>query len=194
MMEDTPGDIDARLGLRVRGLRTAGGFSLDDVARLSGVSRSMISLIERGESSPTARVLDRLASALGVSLAALFDGCASSLDEPVARRGNQVTWRDPETGYLRRNLSPAGHSSAVERVEVVIPPGARVAYDGRPEASALDQQVWVLSGEVEIEIAGETYRLSAGDCLTMRPRRPTAFRNPGAGEASYLVAVVSPKQ
>ena len=194
ILEHPASDIDLRLGSRIRSLRAASGLSLDEAARLSGVSRSMISLIERGESSPTARVLDRLASALGTSLATLFQASAPPSGEPVARRGDQVTWRDPETGYLRRNLSPAGHPSAVELVEIVLPAGARVAYDGRPGPSALDQQVWVLNGEVEITVGDDACRLSAGDCLAMRPDRPTTFRNSGAGEAAYLVAIAALKR
>ena len=75
-----PSALHERLAARVRELRAARGFSLDELATRSGVSRSMISLIERGESSPTAVVLDRLASGLGVMLLSLFD--ASTAVQP----------------------------------------------------------------------------------------------------------------
>lgn len=193
-MEYLSEDIDIRLGLRVRGLRTAKGLSLDECAGASGVSRAMISLVERGKSSPTARVLDRLASALGVSLSALFDTVQAPGREPVARRDNQKIWRDPETGYLRRNLSPAGTITTVEMVEVILPANANVAYDERPEISTLDQQVWVLSGEVEVTVGREVYRLLLGDCLAMRLDQPTAFRNHGADAARYVVATAPSKR
>ena len=67
MMEDAT--VEARLAIRLRALRAERGLSLDALAEQSGVSRSMISLIERAESSPTASVLDRLAASLGVTLA-----------------------------------------------------------------------------------------------------------------------------
>jgi len=92
MTEPVP--IHDRLARRVQGLRAALGLSLDELAARSGVSRSMISLIERSQSSPTAVVLERLAVGLNVSLASLFEP-----DEPragpVSRRAEQLEWRDP---------------------------------------------------------------------------------------------------
>src|SRR4029077_11853422 len=85
IMVETGSNLNQRIAERVRELRAAHGLSLDTLATRSGVSRSMISLIERGESSPTAVVLEKLAAALGVMLASLFDAPASA---PAAlRRG-----------------------------------------------------------------------------------------------------------
>ena len=89
----------------------------------------MISLIERGESSPTAVVLEKLAAGLGVSLASLFEARCSRGPDPVSRRADQPQWRDPASGYLRRNVSPSGYASPIQIVEVSFPPGARVAYE-----------------------------------------------------------------
>src|SRR5690242_11774584 len=90
--------LNSRIADRVRELRAARGLSLDALATRTGVSRSMISLIERGESSPTAVVLEKLSVGLGVPLASLFDAPAGD-DEfpagPVARRADQPEWRDP---------------------------------------------------------------------------------------------------
>src|SRR5207248_7145413 len=93
-------DLNQRIAERVRGLRAAQGLSLDALAGKSGVSRSMISLIERGESSPTAVVLEKLAAGLGVALASLFDAPADARAPhgPVARRDDQPQWRDPASG------------------------------------------------------------------------------------------------
>jgi transcriptional regulator with XRE-family HTH domain len=76
-MNDGESDVSQRIAERVRELRVAHGFSLDTLASKSGVSRSMISLIERGESSPTAVVLEKLAASLGVTLVSLFDAPAA---------------------------------------------------------------------------------------------------------------------
>src|SRR4051795_6493564 len=103
-MKDAP-DLDQRIAARVRELRAARRLSLDALAAKSGVSRSMISLIERGESSPTAVVLERLATGLGVMLASLFDAPATQVPasppSPVARHADQLQWQDPASGYLR---------------------------------------------------------------------------------------------
>jgi transcriptional regulator with XRE-family HTH domain len=128
MKETAPADLNQRIAQRVRDLRAARGLSLEAVATQSGVSRSMISLIERGESSPTAVVLERLATGLGVALASLFDAPEPHAS-PLARAREQPPWRDPQSGYVRRNVSPAGAGSPIQIVEVTFPPGARVAYE-----------------------------------------------------------------
>ena len=81
-------DLNQRIAAHVREFRAARGISLDGLAGRSGVSRSMISLVERGESSPTAVVLEKLAAGLGVPLASLFDESATDKPRksPVARR------------------------------------------------------------------------------------------------------------
>ena len=183
----------SKLAARLRQLRTARGLTLDGLADRAGVSRSMISLIEREESSPTAAVLDRLAAGLGVTLASLFADEQRPDASPVARRADQTTWRDPETGYVRRNLSPASFPSPIELVEVVLPAGARVSYDSvRPSRVApISQQIYLLEGAVELTIADVTHQLDAGDCLAMRLDAPISFRNPAATDARYLVALTA---
>ena len=181
-------DINARIASRVRQLRADRGLALDALAESSGVSRSMISLIERGESSPTAVVLEKLATGLGVPLAALFDAPAAAAD-PVSRRKDQVEWRDPASGYLRRNVSPAGFPSPLHVVEVLFPAGARVAYETGARPGVTHQQIWVLQGEIEITLDGTRHRLGAGDCLAMVLDRPITYRNRTSKPARYAVVL-----
>jgi transcriptional regulator with XRE-family HTH domain len=187
-------DINGRIARRVRELRAARQLSLEVLAGACGVSRSMISLIERGESSPTAAVLDKLASGLGVPLASLFDDPAprTAAPQPLARRDAQPEWRDPQSGYVRRNLSPPSFPSPIHLVEVRFPPRARVAFDSGPRDAEMHQQIWMLDGALELSIGDDApVRLQSGDCLAMRLDRPTVFRNPGRVPAHYLVAIVS---
>lgn len=183
--------LEARLAARLRSLRAARGLTLDELAQRSGVSRSAISLIERAESSPTASVLDKLAASLGVSIGSFFAEADRADAEPVARRADQVTWRDPATGYLRRTLSPPAYPSPLELVEVVLPPGAHVAYDTGPRLIALQQQIWVLDGRLEMTVGEATHRLHTGDCLAMRVDRPITFHNPARKPVRYLVALTT---
>src|SRR2546423_11437398 len=95
IMKDTAAELNGRIAERVRELRAAHGLSLDALASKSGVSRSMISLIERGESSPTAVVLEKLAAGLAVTLASLVDAPppgAHAPSGPGARRDDQPPW------------------------------------------------------------------------------------------------------
>ena len=190
MKDVTALDINSRIAARVRGLRTDLGLSLDALAAKSSVSRSMISLVERGESSPTAVVLEKIAAGLGVPLAALFDD-ASAGTNPVARRADRVAWRDPQSGYLRRNISPANFPSPIQIVEVVLPAGASVAYETGARDVNIHQQIWVQSGIVEVTLGKTTYRLGEDDCLAMQLNEPTAFRNRTRKPARYAVIIAS---
>jgi transcriptional regulator with XRE-family HTH domain len=190
-MESIQADPHARLATRLRQLRADRGLTLDALARRAGVSRSMISLVERGASSPTAAVLDRLAAGLGVTLASLFADEPRTDASPLARRADQATWRDPATGYLRRNLSPPSFPSPIELVEVRLPPGARVAYDAVSRAVGISQQIWLLNGRLDLTVGSASYALEAGDCLALRLDRPIVFDNPADGEARYLVALAA---
>jgi len=182
--------INERIARRVRDLRTVRGYTLDALAARSGVSRSMISLIERASASPTAVVLDKLAAGLGVSLAGLFGGDRDNAPaQPLARRAQQAEWRDPASGYVRRNLSPAGWPSPIQLVEVDFPPGARVAYDSGGRESAPHQQVWIISGRVDVTLGDTLHELREGDCLAMRLDQPLIFSNPSSHAARYVVAI-----
>ncbi len=184
--------INDRIAARVRELRNRQGLSLEALADASGVSRSMISLVERGESSPTAVVLEKLATGLGVSLATLFETPAAP-PHPVSRRADQVEWRDPASGYRRRNVSPDGFPSPIQIVEVNFPAGARVAYETAARSGVTHQQVWVLQGMIEVVLGEERFELGAGDCLAMVLDRPITYHNPTSKPARYCVVIVAPR-
>ncbi|MGH8199588.1 MAG: helix-turn-helix domain-containing protein [Steroidobacteraceae bacterium] len=186
----TSPDINARIAARVRGLRGSLEVSLEDLSGRCGVSRSMISLIERGETSPTAVVLEKLASGLGVPLAALFDDPALPAS-PISRREDRVVWRDPESAYLRRNISPSSFSTSMHLVEVVLPPGARVAYESA-SLQDVDQQVWVQEGRIDVTVGETTHHLAEDDCLAMTLAEPIGYANRTRKPARYIVAIARP--
>jgi len=184
-------DINARIARNLRELRDQRGHTLDALAERSGVSRSMISLIERGQSSPTAAVLDKLAAGLAVTLATLFEGePREAAPSPLARTSEQPVWTDPASGYVRRNVSPPARSP-IQLVDVVFPAGKRVAYDSMPREAEIHQQVWMIDGVMEIGVGDTLWRLDAGDCLAMQLDQPIVYRNPGRQPARYLVALAT---
>jgi transcriptional regulator with XRE-family HTH domain len=186
-------NLNQRIAQRVRELRAAQGLSLDALAGKSGVSRSMISLIERGESSPTAAVLEKLAVGLNVALASLFDAptAAQGPSRPLVRREEQPQWKDPASGYVRRIISPPGVPHPMQIVEVHFPPGERVAFESSGRDVRVHQQVWVLEGAMEITWGEECYRLREGDCLAMQVDRPIMFHNRTRKPARYAVVIAS---
>jgi transcriptional regulator with XRE-family HTH domain len=193
IMDGPAADLNERIAGRARELRTARRLSLEALATKSGVSRSMISLIERGESSPTAVVLEKLATGLGVTLASLFDPPSDSARAPggpLARRADQPQWKDPASGYLRRNVSPPG-APQLQIVEVHFPAGGRVAFENGARDATVHQQVWVLDGAIDVTVDTERHRLGKGDCLAMRLDRPTVFHNRTRRPARYAVVIAS---
>ena len=120
--EEPLAEVARRFGVRT--LRAELGLSLEALAAKCDVSRSMISLVERGESSPTAVVLEKISFGLGVPLASLFEDSAAPAS-PVSHATDRVPWKDPESGYVRCNISPANFPSPIQIVDVVLPAGAR---------------------------------------------------------------------
>ena len=188
-MESADEQFEVRVALRLKTLRAERGLTLDALAQLSGVSRAMISRVERGESSPTAALLVRLGSGLGLSLSALLEESTGS--GPLARRDAQPVWRDPASGYLRRNVSPRGTGSGFEIVEVELPAGAEVRLDNATGAATLDQQIWVLRGRLDLTVEGIRQELAEGDCLQMHLRGPIIYRNPGDAPVRYAVILAA---
>lgn len=183
-------DINQLIAQRLRELRDAQGLSLAQLAERSGVSRSNISLIERGKSSATATVLDKLSAALGVTVASLFEQSAAEAPSPVSRVQDQPVWTDPGSGYVRRNLSPPLYSP-IQLVEVSFPAGQRVAYETSTRDAEVHQQVWLIEGRMEVTVGATQWTLESGDCLAMRLDQPIVYHNPTGKPARYLVALVT---
>lgn len=187
-MEEIDQDFERVVGERVKALRAESGLTLDELADLSGVSRAMISRVERAEANPTAALLARICSALGVSLSVFF-APAGKETAPLARRADQPVWRDPETGYLRRVVAPSGTGSRVDVVEVEFPPGAEVAFPGGQSTRNQWQHVWQFDGEMEITVGDRVHALTPGDCLYMNIGDVRGFRNRTDKPARYAVII-----
>lgn len=185
-MEITPETFDNETGERMKALRLAQGFTLDELAKRSGVSRAMISRIERGETSPTAQLLARLCSALGSTLSRFFAAQDVS-GHPLLRAGDQRVWRDPATGYIRRSVSPDGTGSPVDIVEVDFPPGACVIFESHQFDRELTQHLWLFKGRMTMTAGNMVHRLEAGDCLFMRLDESHVFDNPNPEPARYAI-------
>lgn len=183
-------DVNQRIAVRVRSLRADRGLSLESLASRSAVSRAMISRVERGETSPTAVVLEKIATGLGCTLSSLFDDTTAP-HNPVSRAADRTTWRDPESGYRRRNISPAAFPSPIRIVDVRFPAGATVAFETGARDNAVAQQIWVLDGAIEISFGEQVYKLEADDCLAMKLDAPVTFRNRTRKEAHYVVVLAS---
>ncbi|ELW83374.1 DNA-binding helix-turn-helix protein [Acinetobacter sp. OIFC021] len=163
---------------------------MDVLAARCQVSRSAISLIERGEASPTAVVLEKLANGLEVPLTKIFTNeTTSPSPQPFIRRNEQVEWQDPETGYVRRTVSPPNLKLPFQIVEIEFPPHARITYEISESSKVVQQQLWVVEGQIDIQLGKNSYALGEGDCLAMQLDQPVIYSNNSSQVARYILVV-----
>jgi transcriptional regulator with XRE-family HTH domain len=185
-----PEQVAVGLAARLAELRTEHGWSLQELARRTGVSRSTLSRLERAEISPTAALLGRLCSAYRRTMSQLLAEVEADAPQLVPA-DRQAVWRDEQSGFTRRSVSPPHPALRGEIVEGVLRPGADISYDG-PPVPGLEQHIWVLAGAVEITEGARVHRVGAGDCLRFRLWDRSRFRCLGAEPARYAVLVVRP--
>jgi len=187
---NTPEDtINQRISARIRIERESRSWSLSDLAERAGVSRAMIHKIERGESSPTATLLGRLSGAFGISMSTLI-ARAEMQEGKLLRVENQPVWHDPQTGYLRRHVSPRS-DLPIDLVQIELPAGSDVPMPASSYALAR-QLIWLQQGEL-VFIEGDTrHDMRAGDCLELGPPNDCRFINESTMPCVYLVVRLNP--
>jgi len=181
-------EIDRLIARRLRTLRGERGWSLDELAGRSGVSRASLSRLENGEVSPTAQVLGRLCAAHGLTLSRLMVEAEGAF-APLLRASAQPRWSDHQSGMSRRSLSPPGQALAGEVVACHLQPGARIAYE-RPPRPGLEHHLVMEEGRLAITVDGRSYDLKAGDCLRYQLFGASAFAADGQAGARYLLFIV----
>lgn len=181
--QDTP-DVGAEL----RALRQSRGLSLRSLAELCGLSPNTISLIERGDSSPSVSTLHRLATALGVHITAFFGEQAEPVHAVLTRAGERR-----RTGNEYVLLESLGAGLEVKSLEPFL-----VTLQSRADSGAQaivhsgQEMVYCLQGEIEYEVAAQLYRLAVGDSLLFEARLPHRWRNPGDNPATFLLVFGEP--
>jgi transcriptional regulator with XRE-family HTH domain len=183
-------ESELRLGERIRSERMRHQWSLAELAERSGVSRAMLSKIERDEASPTAELLVRIASAFDMTLSSLIALAEMSTGAQLLRAEEQRRWTDPATGYVRRHVSPPS-PEGLELIHVRLPPGEMVNFPAAVYGLSTEV-IWVLSGRLKFTDGDTTIDMLAGDCYRMGPTpAPRRYHAPGPEPAVYLVALVS---
>ena len=178
---------DMRLAERLRELRRARRWSLDELSALSGVSRASLSRIENGEVSPTASVLGRLAGVHRTTISRLLadiEGDAPAL----VRRSEQPEWIDPATGFRRRSISPPALDFDCELLCCELPAGAHIDYP-LPPRLGLEHHLYLMDGALELTVEGTLHHLQAGDCLRYKLMGASRFVAAGGEPARYILVL-----
>lgn len=176
---------EAAIARRILLERTSRGWSLADLADKSGVAKASISKIERGEVSPSAGILVRLATAFDLTLAGLL--LRAEETGRFFRSPDQPRWRDPKTGYVRRQIFRAP-DHPLELIEVEMPPGKKVNF---PASTYINMRhvLWVEEGELVLREGGERHVLKVGDSLGFGPPSDITYANEGKKPCRYLLAL-----
>lgn len=178
----------AAVGARLKQIRRAAGFTLEELCIRSGVSRAMLSKVERGEKSPTLPVIVRIAKGLNVSFTTLMGAEPQAATASTIRHAQRLIFRDPETGFERHVLSPTNIDTGVELLMHRIPPGKSSgtlpAYDVPTEKFIVVQE-----GQLTVSIGGKRHELKSGDSFYFEIREPYCFDNPGKKSCVYYLTV-----
>ena len=178
-------DLAPVVGSNLRRLRTRRGLSLERLAQISGVSRAMLGQIELGQSAPTINVLWKIARALEVTFSALISS-RSQAGALVLRAAESKLLTSKDRSFSSRALFPFDEPRRVEFYELRLAAGAVEDADAHPPGTG--ENLVVTQGSVEIDVAGDTHKLEAGDSILFEADTPHAYRNGGRGEAvMYLV-------
>ncbi len=187
-MEESGWGSGEVLAARLKALRAERDLSLDVLAQKSGISRATLSRLENGQTSPTAAQLAALCSAFGLTMARLMlmvEGAPPAL----VRRTAQPVWRTDDGLAEARAVCPPARDFSADVTEWHLFPGARLSYpdDRRP---GTEHHLVMLSGTLDLTLAGETHRLSGGDAIRYRAIGASAFAAPDEAGARYLLFMV----
>ena len=180
--------IHRHLGGRLRQLRLERGWSLEALARASGVSRSMLSEIEREQANPTLAVTLRIARAFGMTLGDLLELPGATSAVTVIRADDRAYHYRSDAHCQIRTLSPLNLEKDVEFYEVVLQPGG--ALRSAPHFEGTREFITVQCGQVRVESAADVEALTPGDSASYRADVPHAMINEGSEAAIVHLLVI----
>ena len=181
----TPPEVGATL----QKLRLARGLTLDDLSRAAGVSKSMLSQIEREKTNPTIAVAWRLANALGIGIGELLTAEKRPVDAIRVLDAHELpTLPGEHAGYALRILGPMELAGKFEWYELTLAPGGELASS--PHDSGATEHLTLLQGSLELEVRGEKKKLKPGATARYQADCPHAIRNPGKSDAKALMVVI----
>lgn len=186
--KETTDAINRHLGSRVKELRGARRWSLEALANASGVSRSMLSEIEREQANPTLAVTLRIARAFGLALGELLDvpGVASAIN--VIRADDHAYHYRSDKDCRIRTLSPLNLEKDVEFYEIRLRAGGGLRSS--PHFEGTREFVTVQQGQIKTESAADAEELRPGDSASYRADVPHALINSGKTEAGPFLIVI----
>ncbi len=181
-------DTEQRLAARLKQLRVERGWSLDQLASASQVSRATLSRLENGEVSPTTVVLGKLCAAYGLAMSRLLRMVEDDFP-PLLLRAQQSVWTDPDSDFIRRSVSPPSRALAGEALECELGAGVTITYAASPRPG-MEHHLLLQEGQLTVTVDGRSHDLMPGDCLRYQLQGASAFITPPDSGARYFLFLV----
>jgi len=177
------------VGATLQRLRLARGLTLEDLSRIAGVSKSMLSQIEREKANPTIAITWRLANALGVQIGELLSSEVRKVELIRVVDAHEIpTLPGSHAGYSLRILGPMDLAGKYEWYELTLQPGGELASQAHDPGTT--EHLTVVTGTVELEVGAEKRKIKHGATARYPADQNHAIRNAGKTEAKALLVVV----
>lgn len=178
-------DVTSVVAVNTKRIREQKKLTLDAAAEVTGVSRSMLAQIEKGDVNPTISVLWKIANGYKVSFTSLVERDNDKVS--VIRQGDINVLREDDGRYLNYPIFPFDEKKLFETYRIVIEPLGSLAAE--PHLNGSEEYITVFSGQVEITVGAEGFALSAGDSIRFRANEPHTYRNAGADRAELSMLI-----
>jgi transcriptional regulator with XRE-family HTH domain len=182
----SPTSGGARIGARLRAARKARGFTLEQLAAVSGLTKGFLSRVERDETSPSVASLITLCEVMSIEVGSLF----TAPEVALVRRETAPAINLGGSGVNERLMTPRGQAH-LQLVHTTAQPGA----SGGAELYTLNCEVevlYILKGSIDLVLADRKQRLTAGDALTFPGREPHTWENTSKTRVAEMVWILSP--
>jgi XRE family transcriptional regulator, regulator of sulfur utilization len=189
MKSPVPSNSPPEVGAALQRLRLARGLTLEDLSRIAGVSKSMLSQIEREKANPTIAITWRLANALGVAIGELLADEQRPVDTIRVVDAHEIpTLPGNHAGYVLRILGPMELAGKYEWYELTLAPGGELVSQAHDPGTT--EHVTLLHGVVEVEVGTHKKKVKLGGTARYPADQPHALRNVGKTEAKALLVVI----
>ncbi|RZT10596.1 Cupin domain-containing protein [Duganella sp. CF402] len=189
MKTPVPNNAPPEVGAALQRLRLARGLTLEDLSRIAGVSKSMLSQIEREKANPTIAITWRLANALGVQIGELLATAEREVETiRVIDAHETPTLPGLHAGYVLRILGPLELASKYEWYELTLSPGGELASQGHDPGA--QEHLTLLHGSVEVEVGNDKKKVKLGSTARYPGDQQHIIRNVGKTEAKALLVVI----
>ncbi|MBI1946849.1 MAG: helix-turn-helix domain-containing protein [Deltaproteobacteria bacterium] len=181
-------ELDALVGANLHAERSARGLSLDDLARDSGVSRTLLGQIELGRTVPSIGVIWKIAQALGVPFSTLLASAAPRVGTTITEREQAKKLTSADGRFSSRALYPLGDAHAAEFYELWMAPHSR--EDAEPHRPGTRENLIVVSGRLELKVGNDSFQLGKGAAVNFSADQPHSYIN-RSGEECWMYLVMN---